>query len=113
MWAERARHCFMSRKSGLQFHWCDKAKMHVTLTEGDEAHVQAKPDKQAKYASEVTKAFGQHEVLSYTELVKGIMSAAGIVESTAKTRVPQYEKLGQIEKTADGKYRVIQNRCAA
>lgn len=113
MWAERARHCFMPKSSGWQFRWCDEAMMHVTLSEDDEAYARAKPDKQSKYTGEVTKAFGQNEALSYTDLVKTIAGVAGIAESTAKTRIPEYEKQHLIEKTTDGKYRVVQGLCAA
>lgn len=80
--------------------------MHVTLREDDETYVHAKPDKEAKYAGEVTKAFGQDDVLSYKDLVKSLEEVAGIANSTAKARIKDYAMLNLVEKLVDGTYRI-------
>lgn len=105
MWAERARHCYIPKGAGWRFRWCNEARMHVSLRVGDEAAVPAKPDKVTNYTAEVTKALGEEEALSYTDLTKAIVNATGRAASTVKARISEYVVLGLLEKDPDGKYR--------
>jgi AAA domain len=107
LWVERGRHCFMPKNSGWQFQWCDEAGMHVSLQEDDAAFVRPRPDKPAKYTAEVAKAFGDAETVSFSDLVKALVKAANMAESTAKARVREYLDMGLVEKVQDGKYRVV------
>ena len=104
MWAARARHFLLPRGEGQQFGWSTEEKMHVTLSEEDDDFISPKPDKESKYREEVTKSFGDYSELSYRQLVERIVQVVGVAKSTAKLRIPEYLKLGLIEKNPNGKY---------
>lgn len=108
MWTERSRHCFIPRKAGWRFHWCDDAKMHVSLH--PEKPRSGESDKRAKYEDEVSRAFEHDETLSYKDLTTRVVKSATVADSTAKSRIPDYMTLGLIEKDADGRYRIVRPR---
>ena len=111
IWAESARHCFIPQGAGWRFQWCDNVKMHVSLREGGETDGGTKPDKEAKYAHEVAKVFRQDETLSYGDLTTRFTEVTGLVNSTARSRVPEYLAYELLEQDTDGKYRIIRAKC--
>jgi len=104
MWAARARHFLLPRGEGQQFGWSTEEKMHVTLSEEDDDFISPKPDKESKYREEVAKSFGGYSELGYGQLVERIVQVVGVAKSTTKLRIPEYLKLGLIEKNPNGKY---------
>jgi hypothetical protein len=109
MWADSARHCFIPQGAGWRFHWCDNASMHMSIHEGGRADG-AKPNKNAKYADEVSRAFEKDETRSYADLITRITEVTGLAKSTAKTRIPEYLDCELIEKDPDGKYRALRDQ---
>ncbi|MBP9224442.1 MAG: AAA family ATPase [Verrucomicrobiales bacterium] len=109
MWADSARHCFIPQGAGWRFRWCDQTKMHVSLHEGGRAYGEVKPDKNEKYAVEVSSAFEKHETLSYAALIDRIMEVTGHARSTAKSRIREYVECALIEKDPSGIYLFIRD----
>jgi len=106
MWTERARSCSIPRAAGFRFHWCNGKKMHVTLRNSDGIYAKTKPDKKAKYAIEVSKAFGEDNTLTFGELTSRLCERSSMAESTAKARIRDYLTFRLVVKTGDSKYQL-------
>lgn len=109
MWADSARHCFIPQGAGWRFHWCDQAKMHVSLHERGKADEGYKLDKKAKFSNELSMIFREDETLAYGDLIARLTEATGLAESTAKSRIPEYKSHKLIMQDADEKYRKVRD----
>jgi hypothetical protein len=103
IWAERARHCMITKDQGTCIRWDDKAGMHVCC--GTQGQIRAGL-KHQQLLQEAQGAFGDAASLSYTDLWKAIMEFVGLKADAAKKRVASYQSDGITEKCADGSYRL-------
>lgn len=103
IWADFARHCHIPKDAGTCFAWCDMLGRHVS--KGTAGAIKA-GIKTEKFREEAEKAFGDEDVLSYSALVKAIVTAVEITIKTAEKRVTTYQAEGIVRKDASGSYRL-------
>jgi hypothetical protein len=101
IWADRARHCNISKDGGTCFEWSGEAGMHVSCGNAREIKSAAK---RVTMQTEAETAFGDSESLSYTDLFTAIMAKLDLGERSAKGRVRLWLAEGITRKSATGNH---------